>query len=176
MGGSKDIIDPIIENLLFNFNKDKIQFILNLVGITDKELNLKFGIRDWKSIGINALGRLSHDETEKIVSKSDFSILLRQNKRYAKAGFSTKFAESMSNGIPVICTKVGGADVLVEHMKNGILIENNDNETIENIFKSILQLSNKEITTMKENAYESALKYFDYKAYKESMQAFIEKS
>ena len=41
-----------------------------------------------KKFGIICHGKLSHDETLKIVAKSDFSVLLRENKLYAKAGVS----------------------------------------------------------------------------------------
>lgn len=173
LGGTKDIIEPIVEIIFSKYNKEKIQFTLNLVGITEEQLDSKFGKHNWKAIGINAYGRLPHKEAEEIVSKSDFSFLLRQNKRYAKAGFSTKFSESLSHGVPVICTKVGGADILVEHMKNGVLIDNNDSYTIERALFEILNLTDKEILNMKNAAYETALTYFDYHSYEESLKAFI---
>lgn len=174
LGGTKDIIDPVVECVLSRFNKEKIRFELNLVGITEEQLNAKFGKHDWNAVGINANGHVPHDEAERIVSESDFSFLLRQNKRYAKAGFSTKFAESMSNGVPVICTKVGGADVLVDNMRNGILIENNEVSTIEATLNKLLNLTDDEIVDMKNAAYESALQYFDYHSYIESLRLFIE--
>ena len=174
LGGTKDIIDPVVECVFSKFNKEKIRFALNLVGITEEQLNVRFGKHDWKMVGINAYGRVPHDAAERIVSESDFSFLLRQNKRYAKAGFSTKFAESMSNGVPVICTKVSGADVLIDNMKNGILIENNEVSTIEATLNKLLNLTDDEIADMKNAAYDSALKYFDYHAYIEPLRLFIE--
>ncbi|HII4499408.1 TPA: glycosyltransferase [Clostridium perfringens] len=173
LGGTKDIIDPIIEILLNKYNKDKIQFTLDLVGINNDQLDVKFGKNNWEGYGVFAHGRLPHSETVKIISNSDFSFLLRHNKRYAKAGFSTKFAESMSYGVPVICTQVGGADLLIKNMKNGILLKDNKKDTIESVLSKIINFTEEDIYYMKNNAYRDALRYFDYNSYEQKFNKFI---
>ena len=65
----------------------------------------------------------------KIVKESDFSVLLRQNKRYAKAGVSTKFCEAMKLGVVGLCAQVNGTDLFVKNMTNGILIKDNSVRT-----------------------------------------------
>ena len=170
LGGGKDTIDNVIKYFLINENKE---FNLNLLGIDENQLNNRFGFNDWEKYNINAFGRVSNEDVIKIVSKSDFSLLLRQNKRYAKAGFSTKFAESMSLGVPMICTKVGGADSLIENNKNGILINDNNFETITEVMNNIKKLSNQEILQMKKGAFLTAKKYFDYHNYLLKMNEFI---
>lgn len=174
LGNAKDIIDPIVDSVLTSFNKDKIVFILDLVGINETQLDSRFGDHNWKALGIYAYGRRPHAEAEQIVSGADFSFLLRQDKRYAKAGFSTKFAESMSKGVPVICTQVGGADLLVKDMENGILLKNNEKETLEAALHQISRFSKETIAAMKKEAYQSALEYFDYHSYERSLKKFIE--
>ena len=174
LGGTKDIIAPVVECLVTSLNRDKVCFRLDLIGITEQELSMKFGEHNWQALAIYAHGRVAHKEAIKIVSNSDFSFLLRQNKKYAKAGFSTKFAESMCNGVPVICTEVGGADVLVQNMKNGILIKDNKKETVQNVLEDLLLLERKEIKKMKESAYDTALKYFDFFSYESEFNTFLE--
>ena len=174
LGNNKDIIDPIVNCITNIFNKENIKFILNLVGITEEQLDSRFGNHDWKKHGIFAYGRVSHEESQKIVSQSDFSFLLRQNKRYAKAGFSTKFAESMSLGVPVICTKVGGADSIITDMLDGIHITDNNIETIENVLCSLLEFSDSEINKIKQNTYDTAHQKFLASNYSKKMNEFIQ--
>lgn len=171
LGGQKDTIIPVIKALQ-EINRNDIKFHLNLIGISSKELE-KYFYEDLCKIGVYAHGKKSHEKTLEILKKSDFSILLRQNKRYAKAGFSTKFAESMYFGVPVICTSVGGADTIIENNKDGILLENNEIETIKKCFFRILSFDKNEIADIKQNAYVKGKKIFSGKNYLEIIREFL---
>ena len=170
LGSEKDTIDPVIHCLINFFNSESLQFTLDLVGVSEEDLNSRFGACRWSDYGIFAHGKLSHAETVAKVAASDFGILLRQNKRYAKAGFSTKFAESMSNGVPMICTKIGGTDLLVDDGKNGLLIEDNSSESLQKVLDRILYLSPDEIIQMKKNALMTAQENFEGTLYKDKIQ------
>lgn len=171
--GKKDTVSPVVNCLIKFFNSEKIQIKLNLVGISQEQLSADFGERDWEKLGIYAHGRVTNKKSREIVSKSDFSLLLRQNKRYAKAGFSTKFAESMSLGVPVICTKVGGADTIITDMIDGVHLTDNEAETIQAKINQLLQMSNEEIINIKRNAYNTALEKFSKDNYTDKLYNFI---
>ena len=173
LAGNKDSILPVIECLLKVFNCEEIQFELSLVGISESQLNQSFGVHEWEKLGIYAFGRVSHCESENIVRKSDFSFLLRQNKRYARAGFSTKFAESMSMGVPVICTSVGGADKMITDMENGVLVHDNTTQSIQIALKKILNLSDEQRNQMKVDAQALATKVFQVEIYKKPLKNFL---
>lgn len=176
LAGNKDIIDPVIRLLLFKINLNRIYFHLDLIGISELDLNRKFGEFNWKSKGIYAWGRLTHNETLNKIKQADFSILLRQNKRYAKAGFSTKFAESLTQSVPIICTEIGGSDCLIKNFNNGILVKDNTEKTIEEVLNQILNLPFLEIEDMRRKAYKTALEKLDYRVYKNSLKQFIEET
>ena len=176
LGGNKDTVAPVIQCFLEETAEWMNRFELNLVGIEEADLNQSFGKHDWKEHRIHAWGRLPHENTLRMVENSDFCILLRQNKRYAKAGFSTKFAESMSQGVPMLCTAVGGADMLIQDMKNGVLVPDNRYETIKEALIQISELPNEKLIQMKQNAYDTAEKYFDYHNYTDSIKKFIEET
>ena len=171
-GGCKDQIIPVIE-ALESINKDKIKISLNLVGISFDELKNVIRGKEYNLKGIQAYGRVSNEKAKEIVKKSDFSLLLRQNKRYAKAGFSTKFAESMSLGVPVICTKVGGADSIITNMVDGIHLSDNVPETVAITLNQLLQMSNEQLLEIKRNAFKTACKYFYIDYYKNQMTDFM---
>ena len=175
LDGDKDLILPVVEALL-RINEDKVRIRLDLVGVTEDQISRKMGDHDWKSLGIACHGRKDHETTLVIVEKADFGILLRQNKRYAKAGFSTKFAECMSLGIAMICTRVGGADSLIETYENGVLLPDNDAETVYQTLVSLLDLSDEKILSMKNKAFATACANFRPEVYCEEMTAFLTKA
>lgn len=159
--GGKDILVPFVQALQF-VNKDGIRARLDIVGIGENYFD-KFDDVDknLKETGVVAHGRLSHEETLAVVKKADFGILFRHNKRYAKAGFSTKLAECMSVGVPMICNKIGGSDMCIEHLKNGVLTETTRIDELVNVIEILMQMSKKELLVIKNNAYKYGLESFD---------------
>ena len=172
IGEKKDSIAPVVMAVK-KINESKKRFRLDLIGISQNQLDAMYGKQDWESLGIIAHGRVSHKESRSIVEKADFSFLLRANKTYAKAGFSTKFVESMCSAVPVICTAVGGADTLICDNQNGMLVYDNDQSTIEAKLYALLELTDEEILQMKKNAYATALQYFDRNKYIKELNGFI---
>jgi glycosyltransferase involved in cell wall biosynthesis len=66
-------------------------------------------------------GRLHHEEALKILQGSDYCIFYRENTRLNRAGFPTKFVESISCGVPVITTRTSD---LAQYINNrGFLLE-----------------------------------------------------
>lgn len=174
LGSSKDQILPVLQALR-TINEKEIRISLDIVGITMKQIEEATLQNDWEKLGVKAFGRLKNDEARRIVGEADFSLLLRQNKRYAKAGFSTKFAESMSLGVPVICTKVGGADAVITDMYDGVHLPDNETKTIQNKLEELLAKDSDDISAMKKNAFNSARRLFFIDNYTEQMKDFIDK-
>ncbi len=173
LGGNKDIILPAIKAVKqINEKENKIRF--DIVGVSENEIYKSFEKCNLEEIGIFAHGRCSHNDTLSIIKNADFSFLLRHNKRYAKAGFSTKFAESMILGVPVICTKVGGADSLITNMKNGVLVNDNEVKTIEQVLESLCELSDERVTEIKQNAFDCGHELFSIDTYKEPLKKFMD--
>lgn len=62
------------------------------------------------------LRRVSQDLIPAYYKKADFMVLLRETNRKSMAGFPTKFAESMTVGVPVITNATSD---LAKHVING---------------------------------------------------------
>ncbi|BFL47585.1 glycosyltransferase [Lactonifactor longoviformis] len=169
--GSKDILLPFVLALM-EVNKTGICCRLDIAGIADSYFE-KIGMHELRSYGIYAHGRLTHDETLEYVKRADFGILLRKNQRYARAGFSTKFAECMSMGVPMICNKVGGTDNLIDSWENGILIDDYKAETLVELLLKICELDLSEVIKMKVNAQQDAVKYFSEKVYRKQLYKLL---
>ncbi|MCB6572283.1 glycosyltransferase [Eubacterium limosum] len=101
-GYNKDRIDWIIEYLFCDDQNTNIE--LKIIGITRNEyLNL---YKEKKHLDkVTFYGKISHEENIKIVESSDFFIFFRDYNRVTRAGFPTKFVESISCGTPIITNK-----------------------------------------------------------------------
>lgn len=170
----KDFLEPMLKAVV-NINSKEIKVSFDVIGPDLSEIQEVLSIYDLKSVGIYCHGILPHDEVLKYVKKADFSILLRQNMRYAKAGVSTKFVEAMCLGVPSICTKVGGTDTFVQDGVNGFIIEANSESAIVKILNYILKMSDNEILLMKSNAYKFAKQNFSIDIYIDTLKQFFEK-
>lgn len=171
---SKDFLEPVLHTLL-RINKDSIQIVFDVIGPEENDIKKRIQVDDLGKYGIYCHGRIAHEEVLEIVRKADFSVLFRKNQRYAKAGVSTKFCEAMCEGVPSICTSVGGTDRFVQDGRNGILIGDNEEETIENALRKLIKMDDRKITEMKKNAYQTALENFSIDKYVISLQKFVEK-
>ena len=172
--GGKDILIPFVKALQ-TVNKDGIRARLDVVGIDEKYFD-RFDVVDknLKETGVVAHGRLSHEETLNVVKRADFGILFRHNKRYAKAGFSTKLAECMSVGVPMICNSIGGCDLCINHFENGVLTDTADVEELKNILENLLRMSVDDVVEMKEKAYSYAFNTFSVEKYEAVIKKMME--
>ena len=130
----KDRLDYII-NAIAQFNS----MDLVVVGITKEQYILDFGELPNNSRNIVFMGRVSHQEAVRIICDSDFQMLIRDNTLKNKAGFPTKFVESISCCTPVIATPVSNiCDYLIEG-KNGYIVRNNLH--LVNVLEKVAKLS-----------------------------------
>ena len=155
----KDLLLPYLIAIK-DINDDRVKVVADIVGVTKEQVRTLLQIDDLEKSGIIAYGRVPHEECVKVIEKADFSILFRENLRYAKAGFSTKLSESLSLGIPVLCNAVGGADEIIIDGFNGIKIEGCDSASIMKAIERILLLDEGSIDAMKQHAIETAKQRF----------------
>lgn len=112
-------------------------------------------------------GRLPHQEALQQVMRADFTIFLRDNTRVNQAGFPTKFAESISCGVPVITNPTSNiGDYLIDG-ENGFWI----NGTMHSTLQTILNMDPEQLRAMKENVNRLT---FDYNTYLNEVAHWIE--
>ena len=108
------------------------------------------------------------------MKNADFSFLFRYNKRYAKAGFSTKFVECMSFGVPMICNRIGGTDSIIEDNVDGFVLENIDDGNLDIFLKKLYLLDKRKILNMKKAAFAKAQKMFTPENHKNDLKEFLD--
>ena len=143
---------------------------MRIVGIT-KEQYLEQNADDSANIGKNNiifLGRVSHEESVKIVSSSDYLIFLRERNRVSMAGFSTKFVEAATCGTSVITTDTGDLKQYISGMNLGYVLENPQG------LSSVLNLPF-EILKKDSNDSDNIKDLFDFNKYTNRFEEWIER-
>lgn len=163
--GKKDKFE-IIFNSLNKINKDDILFTLDIYGITKEDylnINNSFNKEYLDNEYIIFKGRINQDKVDDVYKNYHFSIILRPNERYAKAGFPTKLVESFSNGVPVLASNVGDLPIYVKNDFSGYIIDSLDEKVLERVLNKILSLNQDSYINMAVNSYNLALNKFYYK-------------
>lgn len=78
---------------------------------------------------------------------------LEKKRTNTLAGYSTKLAESLSLGTPVICNKIGGSDIDITDGKNGFKINKYSMKYLKDILRKISKMDVKEINDLKNKSY-----------------------
>lgn len=169
----KDYLEPMLKAIR-KINNNEIKIIFDVVGPSPDAIESMLECSSPTQYGINCYGRLSHENTLSIVRKADFSVLMRENKRYAKAGVSTKFVEAMSLAVPSICTAVGGTDAFVTDGVDGVLIKDNSVHEVLDKLMQIVNMDSSEIFQMKLNALNTAKQVFSEGQYYNVAKCFLE--
>ncbi len=171
-GLNKDKLDILIDALYELRNK--CQFRFNILGMT-KEQYLNSCSNELKLHDlyerVNFLGQKTHLESLEYVKNADYTMFIREDNRMTKAGFPTKFVESMTCGIPVITTKTSDLTNYLIEGKNGYFIDINKNmpSKLESIFQQeVKKINEMKIYCRKNNA-------FLYENYLEEMDQFMKK-
>lgn len=107
--GKKDRLQDIVRSLPYwNANSSK-KVCLHVYGVELDEFKRSIPYDDFCKAEEFLLvhGKVARSEALKAYQTADFSILFRENKRYALAGFPTKAVESWSCGVPLLTNAVG---------------------------------------------------------------------
>ena len=171
----KDLIVPFLEAIV-KANRYKVRVFADIVGVSKEQVSALLKIDNPEQNGIIAYGRIPHKQCVEIVESADFSILIRENLRYAKAGFSTKLSESLSLGVPVLCNTVGGADEIIQNGYNGINIDSCNSEDIFGAIERIISMDVDEIDSLKKNALNTAESFFDGGLYLDVLNKVVNES
>lgn len=94
---------------------------------------------------VECLGKLSHVDCLNMIAASDFSAIVREDKRVTKAGFPTKFSESLGCGTPVIATESSNIFEYIEEGASGIRCEGYSLEAVKQGILKAMRLTPEEL-------------------------------
>ncbi|MBR0173720.1 MAG: glycosyltransferase [Lachnospiraceae bacterium] len=168
--GRKDYIAECVAAFALLEEKELSHCELRLVGVDHEELvnTCGAGMSAIKKLGkhLKCIGRVNHMDAIRQFQKADYSVFLRDaDLRYAKAGFPTKFVESMAVGTPVICNLSSDLHLYLRDEENGLVCKACDKYELVRCIRKALALSHDEKNRMNQNARRTAEEHFDYHNY-----------
>lgn len=170
-GRNKELLSPIIR--VFSNDKNiSTRFEFHVYGTTKTQL-LKYNPKLKKDLlyigdSITFFGVVPQKEVQAILVDADYQIFIRPYRESSEAGFPTKLGESMAAGTPVISNLTGDIGLYLQDRRNGFVLHDTSENSLERVLKTVLSLSNDEKRTMRLNARTTAEKYFNYKMYVDS--------
>ncbi|WP_417619731.1 glycosyltransferase [Oceanihabitans sediminis] len=171
--GKKDLLSPFFEAL--KTVNSQHHFELIILGSSEAYIKENY-FKDQDIIPdyIKVNGRIPMSEVPSLYRTADYSILLREDKRYAHAGFPTKLVESLTCGVPLITNDTSDIKKYIKNGFNGFVLEGNSVIKIIACLKFLKQVTNDEIDTMKKNARQTSYENFDYSLYSNQFENYLD--
>ena len=175
--GRKDLLDNILEAVL-RLRQAGRNVHLSVAGIQAADIGRYSSVRSRSahevSAGVNFVGVLSHEASLNLVRQADFSLLLRDNARYSRAGFPTKFVESLSVGTPVIANLTSDLHRYLKSGQTGVTCAGPTPADLESALTQAMALSREQIATMRTTCRTVAESAFDYRAFISPLSQFLQ--
>lgn len=174
--GKKDLLNNIMEAVL-QVRQQGLNIHLSVAGIPAA------ASADYPSVRrasaslvagtINFAGVLGHADSMELVRRADFSLLLRNDARYAKAGFPTKFVESLSVGTPVIANLTSDLGSHLRDGETGFVCAGPSAADLLVSLRKAATLPTETHAAMRRASRAHAQKAFDYRVFTKSFAAFF---
>ncbi len=173
--GKKDYLDVVIKGFSL---LESGSFEFKVIGVTKEQLINNCGADPIcvEKLGkkLCCMGRIPRQNVLEELEKADFTILMRsQTQRYAKAGFPTKFVESLASATPVIANYTSDLNLYLKNGENGYGVEDETAESLAKVLMNAVSLSYSERCRMQEEARKTAEKCFDFHLYSEDAKQLI---
>lgn len=118
-------------------------------------------------------GILAHSNVMDEMRKMHLLILRSPYSKQTHYGFSTKLAEYMASGVPVLGTDVSDNKLYITDNVNGFLLAGVTEKGFYNKFKEIIDIYAKKREKLAEEALRTTKSYFDYRNYSDKLTKFL---
>ena len=125
---------------------------------------------------ITFTGRVPASIARQEMAAADFTILVRPDRRYARAGFPTKVVESLCAGTPVILSPVGDVALFLQDGREAIFVREVAPEAVCHALSQAAVMSREEHGEMRAAARRCAEDNFDYRIHAGAIAGFIKES
>lgn len=178
--GKKDYLKTVVAGFALLAQQTDVPFELRLIGVTKEQLvsMCEASPADVEMLGehLCCMGRVSRDEVLRQLSQADFTVLMRsEEQRYAKAGFPTKFVESLATATPVVANATSDIGEYLKDGENGFLVSACSPQALSEALEKAVALSYDDRRTMQDTARRTAVEQFDYMRYAQQLERFITK-
>ncbi len=149
-GSAKDRLDLILRSLDEIVPSLSVPFIFDIIGITEEQYSNMWGdTTDRKYVTFN--GRRPHYEVIKKLIEADFQIFLRPDTLPNRAGFPTKFVETITSRTLPITNLSSNLSKYLNDGSNGFVISSLDQDAIKAALSRALTMPPNQLEEMKRN-------------------------
>ncbi len=168
-GANKDRLDFIVQSMAKVLVGRDCKIRFDIIGITKEQYITAWADKtDYPFVTFH--GRLTHEEVVRKLLSADFQIFLRPDTLQNRAGFPTKFVETVTTKtIPITNLNSNLSDYLDDKV-NGLEIKSLRSDDIQESIIKALTLTHEEIVAMKKSCNANI---FDYRNYISKMSEFI---
>ena len=167
--GHKDALDRLVRIVEELPNEIIVRF--EIVGMNREQFLKAYNYEQEISKRVNFNGRMPHKDTLKLLSESDFQIFIREDNVTTRAGFPTKFVESISAGVPVLTNLTSNIGDYLSEGVNGYPLDVTNDETLKTSLLRVLKQPRDEMDRLKKSIDRET---FDYRNYVPAIKQFIE--
>jgi glycosyltransferase involved in cell wall biosynthesis len=174
--GRKDLLANVFRAMLA-LRAQSEAVILNLIGPTRESLVQTV---PETALSLNLLGdqvvfhgRVPQSDVPRRLMSSHFTVLLRPDAQYTRAGFPTKVVESLGAGVPVITNPTGDLSLCIQDGAEGVLLDDDSPESLALGMRRLIALGPAAWLGMRLAARRRAESAFDYRRHIEQVGAFV---
>jgi len=174
--GLKDRLDAVLEAVI-RFRSKGFSVHINVAGVKMSEGTLYPAYRNSPMLAascVTFLGVLSHNDTLDLVRSSDYSLILRKDARYSRAGFPTKFVESVALGTPVISNLTSDLASYIHDGITGFTCAGCSPIDAVAALEKAYALTRQKHSYMRASCRDMALEFFDFRVYSDDLANFIQ--
>ena len=169
----KENLDLLFESIYNTGNKNIELHLYGQADIKNKALLYQL-IKKFNLINqIKYHGLVDNDLLMNVFKESHLLILPRGYTKQNYYGFSTKLAEYLVSGRPVLVTNVGENSKYIFDKVNGFIIEPDSTQLMSEKLKFIIENYNSFSETIAKNALKTAKENFDYKLFSARLYNFL---
>lgn len=174
--GKKDLLGNALKGL--KLAKDEgYDVVLDIVGPARAAILESLGdertLLDELGDAVVIHGRVPQQVVPSLLATADYSVLLRPQRRYAQAGFSTKLVESLAAAVPAIVNKTSDIGDFVRDGIEGILLDDESPEAFARGLKRALAIPGEQRRVMRKAARTMARRSLDYRVYTQRLCLFV---
>ncbi|MEF2560055.1 MAG: glycosyltransferase family 4 protein [Eggerthellaceae bacterium] len=173
LGCGKDHLESVLSYIVSQPKSLSRCVSIDIAGVTKDECRSNGWGAYLNDERIRIHGIIEHSCVLSMLRSADFGVLFREDARYAKAGFSTKFSECMSMGVPMICNRVGGADAVISNGYDGVVLDDSSEQAIASALLELASMPLHAISETSLNARSTAESLFLIDSYVDDFSRYI---
>jgi len=152
--GRKDRLDLVVRAIT-EVDPQGQRVRLDVAGVDADQLTHMYDLTALPA-GVTAWGRVTHARALQLLAGADFMPLVREDERFARAGFPTKVVEALSLGVTPWVNLTSDLEDHLADGVNAVVVPGSDQASVTESLRRLVALSRPQVNTLRNAAAGSA--------------------